>query len=218
MKKTNILLILLLAMLVNACTSPAAGTPTPTVDINAIKTAAVETAIAEVTTTAAAYSPTPPPTATPVPVLQSPTPVPTSTSVTLVTPGDPTSTPIATPTILSAASPTAVLCDDAAWVADVSVEDGTEMAPGQDFEKTWLIKNTGSCTWSQEYKLAFGYGDKMSGQAREIGKIVKPSETVEVSVVFAAPLVAGSYQSYWRMSNIAGVNFGQFFYVDIVVR
>ena len=58
----------------------------------------------------------------------------------------------------------------------------------------------------------------MNGQPRSISSSIAPEENVEVTVVLAAPLVAGAYQSYWRMANTSGVNFGDFLYVSIVVR
>ncbi len=90
--------------------------------------------------------------------------------------------------------------------------------PGQDFEKTWLIKNTGTCTWGEGYHLVFGYDSEMNGQARPLPAIISPDETAEVTVVFKAPLETGEYKSYWRMANTKGANFGEFFYVFIVVR
>ncbi|MCP4142252.1 MAG: hypothetical protein GY755_18595, partial [Chloroflexi bacterium] len=116
------------------------------------------------------------------------------------------------------ASPTDEICDDAIFVSDISVPDKTEMVPGQDFEKTWLIKNTGTCTWGEGYHLVFGYDSEMNGQARPLPAIISPDETAEVTVVFKAPLETGEYKSYWRMANTKGANFGEFFYVFIVVR
>ncbi len=46
--------------------------------------------------------------------------------------------------------PTAVACsDDAAFVADLTVPNGTAMFPGQMYDKVWRVANTGSCTWSR---------------------------------------------------------------------
>jgi hypothetical protein len=76
--------------------------------------------------------PTQPPTSTPPPTL---TPI-----IPSLTPVVPTSTP--PPTL------TPVPCDRAAFVADVTVPDGTNFAPGTTFVKTWRLKNNGSCTWT----------------------------------------------------------------------
>ncbi len=206
--------ILLALLLLTACAPKNNGTPT--VDVNAVYTMAAETVVAELTGTAAVVTPTQPLTSTPPPAEQTATLVPTSSVPTAT----PTLTPSITPTasITPAVSPTDEFCDNAAWVADVSVPDGSEMSPGQAFVKTWRIKNTGTCTWNEGYLIAFGYGEEMNGQAAALDTPVMPNAEVEVSVVFTAPLAAGTYQSYWRMVNPAEVNFGEWLYVDIVVR
>ncbi len=213
MKRKVFTLFFILAILLTAC---GGNTPaSPTADINALYTMAAETVIAELTQTAAVNSATPDAIATNTQAVLTATSVPTS--IRTATPTF-TETPSATATVLTEVPPTDEFCDNAAYVTDISVIDGTEMVPGQHFEKTWLIKNTGTCTWQEGYQLVFGYDEKMSGQPRPLSTSVAPEETVEVTVVLTAPIEVGEYQSYWRMANIAGVNFGEFFYVSIVVR
>lgn len=203
MKRKILLLFLAGTLILGACGSPSEE-PTPTVDVEALYTAAAETMVAELTSTAAAM-PTLPPTETPAPP-DTPTP----------------SEPQPTPTIYVETSPTPILCDnysfDAATV-DVNVPDGSEMSPGQDFLKTWRIKNTGSCAWGEGYKLIYaGYANRMDGQAVPLNGVVAPGEEVEVSVRFRAPQAAGEYVSAWQMANAKGVPFGKPLYVKIVVR
>lgn len=213
MKRKVFTLFFILAILLTAC---GGNTPaSPTSDVNALYTMAAETVIAELTQTAAVNSATPEAIATNTQAASTATSVPTS--IRTATPTF-TETPSATATVLTKVPPTDEFCDNAAYVADISVIDGTEMVPGQHFEKTWLIKNTGTCTWKEDYQLVFGYDEKMSGQPRPISTSVAPEETVEVTVVLTAPIEVGEYQSYWRMANTAGINFGEFFYVSIVVR
>ncbi len=182
--------------LLMACTPKAPPTPTP--DIGAIYTSAANTVIAELTQTAAFFTPTFEPTAA-----FTPTP----------------ETPVPTAAIPLEVTPTPVECDNSDFVADVNVEDGTVMLPGQDFVKTWRLKNTGSCTWSTNYTLVYGgYTVKMDGVPLPLGQSVLPGEEVEVSVQFKAPPTPGEYVSYWRMQNALGYPFGDFFYVKIIVE
>jgi hypothetical protein len=192
-----------LASLLYACgpTAPVA----PTLDTNAIHTAAAETVIAEFTQTAAAVPPTTAASAT-----QSDTATPVNTQPPTQT-AVPTNNPFET-------TPTGIICDDAKWVADVTVPDGAQMTPGQDFVKTWKIRNTGSCTWGTGYTIIHGYDEKMEGVAEPITTAVAPGEEVEVSVRFRAPSNVGEHRSYWRMQNATNSAFGEFFYVTIVVR
>lgn len=195
--------LIVFASLLYACGSTA--TVEPTLDVNAIHTFAAETVIAEFTQTARAASPTSAMTATQA-LTETPeaTRAPTETAV-------PTNNPFES-------TPTGITCDDAKWVADVTVPDGTEMTPGQDFVKTWMVKNTGSCTWGTGYTLIHGYDEQLDGVAEPLTNAVAPGEEVEVSVRFRAPTNTGEHRSYWRMQNAGGSAFGEFLYVAIVVR
>ena len=59
--------------------------------------------------------------------------------------------------------------DGAAWVADLSYDDKNMtnppvMQPGQPFTKGWRMRNSGTCTWTTGYKLAFSYGNVPAAQ------------------------------------------------------
>ena len=203
----QIILLTLLGLLSSACGPTTPVQPTP--DINAIHTAAAQTVIAEFTQTALANPPTPALTDT-----QEPTPT-SGTADSVI------ESPQATPEIPLESSPTPITCDDADFdtgTVDVTVPDGTEMTPGQDFVKTWKIKNTGTCTWGSGYSVIFAYGEKMSGVAEPLTTAVVPNEEIEVSVRFKAPQAVGQYSSTWRMANANDDPFGKQFYVLIVVR
>jgi hypothetical protein len=199
----RVVTFLALASLLYAC-GPTAPVE-PTIDVSAIHTFAAETVIAEFTQTARAVPPTSAATATEdATVTPEVTVQPTETAI-------PTNNPFEV-------TATETLCDDAKWVADVTVPDGTEMTPGQDFVKTWRIKNIGSCTWGTGYTLIHGYDEKLDGVAEPLTTAVAPGEEVEVSVRFKAPAGTGEHRSYWRLQNALSSAFGEFFYVTIVVR
>ena len=196
---------LLIGLILSSCGPATTSQATP--DIDTIHTAAAQTVIAEFTQTALAIPPTEaatetqPATATTEPGAQTAAPA-----------------PEASVEIPLEASPTPITCDDADFVADVSVPDGTEMTPGQDFVKTWRIKNTGTCTWGSGYSVIYSFGEKMSGVAEPLTTAVAPNEEVEISVRFKAPQDVGQYASTWRMANANNSPFGKTFYVLIVVR
>ena len=203
MIKKVVSFVALASLLLYGCspTAPVQSTP----DVNAIHTAAAETVIAEFTQTAQAVPPTSAATTTEA-VTTTPlaTLPPTETAV-------PTNDPFVS-------TPTEITCDDSKWVADVTYPDGTEVTPGQDFVKTWKIKNTGSCTWGTGYSVIFAYGEKMSGVSEPFTATVAPNEEVEISVRFKAPDNTGQYSSVWRMANAGTSPFGENFFVLIVVR
>jgi hypothetical protein len=198
MKKTKtpiaLVVILTAAVILSAC-GPAPTPPPPTPDLNAFATEVAATVIVQVEKTAAAY--TPPATDTP----------------------EATGTPEATVTPDITATPTTpAQCDEAKYVSDMTVPDGTQMTPGQQFIKTWQIKNTGTCTWAAGYTLIYGYGEKMNGKAVALTADVAPGGTAEVSVNLTAPSKVGSYTGAWRMSNAKGYPFGDFYTVVITVK
>lgn len=193
--------VLLIAMLLAACGSSNAPEQGPTPDVAAVRTSAASTVVSQFTLTAAAFTPTP--------ALPTDTPAPEVTS---------TATVAALAQVTNAQGTTVALCDNLDFVADVNVPDGTNMAPGQDFTKTWRVKNTGSCPWGAGYKLIYSYGDKMSGQAQALTEVVQPGQEVEVSVQFTTPDTANQYVSAWQMSNPKGTTFGPAIFVKIIVQ
>lgn len=206
MKLKLTLVVMLVVLLVTACGS--ANTPSdaePTSDVAAIRTSAAGTVVAQFTLTAAAFTPTPAqPTETDVP--------------------EGTGTATATATgpfaqVTDASGTVVALCDSLDFVADVNVPDDTNMAPGQDFLKTWRVKNTGSCPWGAGYELVYaGYASEMSGQPQLLTQVVQPGQEVEVSVQFTAPDEIGEYLSAWQMANPRGVTFPEAIYVRIIVQ
>jgi len=110
------------------------------------------------------------------------------------------------------------ICNDAVYISDVTIPDGMQMTPGQEFIKTWKIKNTGTCLWGAGYTVVFSYGEKMSGLPTSLITAVTPGSEVDVSVRFKAPTKAGEYISAWRMADAKGSGFGMFFFVKIIVR
>ncbi len=119
----------------------------------------------------------------------------------------PSATPLPPPTTVPPTA-TVAACHQARFVADVTVPDGTVLAPGASFTKTWRLKNVGTCTW-QNYSLVFDHGEAMGGPASvPIPATVAPGQQVDVSVTLTAPTKPGTYKGYWRLRDDKGVVFG----------
>jgi len=206
MKPNLIVTAILFMMLVAACGSANTPEPGPTSDVAAIRTSAASTVVSQFTLTAAAFTPTP--------AQPTDTSAPEATGTTSATA---TGQPVAQ--VTNALGTTVALCDSLSFVADVNVPDDTSMSPGQDFVKTWKVKNSGSCPWGAGYKLVYaGYADNMSGQFQPLTSVVQPGQEVEVSVQFKAPDAADQYLSAWQMSNPSGVTFPEIIFVKVVVQ
>jgi hypothetical protein len=146
---------------------------------------------------------------------------PTMTLLPTVTPTiwpSPTSMP-STPTAqsVSMSYSTANDCYNAAYVSDITIPDGTILAPGESFIKTWKFQNTGSCDWDEGFVLAFETGEDMEGEDTTIGEAIVTGEMDSLSVSLMAPETEGSYTGYWRLSTASGDVFGQSVFVLIVV-
>lgn len=212
--KTRLWISFLVVPLILASCAPAQSAPTP--DTSLIQTSAANTVIANFTLTGSA------PTNTPLAALTNTAPAPLETATQAPT----ASTSAATPTLLpGGVTATPGLCDHYTWGGDldVTIQDGTQMTPGQQFVKTWKIKNDGICTWGAGYKLVYaGYSDQMSGVAQPINGVIGPGQEVEISVQFKAPTKAGEYVSAWTMQNANGIRFfgpgAKPIFVKIVVK
>lgn len=206
MRPKLIVTAILFMMLVAACGSANTPEQEPTSDVAAIRTSAARTVVAQFTLTAAAFTPTP--------AQPTDTSAPEATGTTSATA---TGQPVAQ--VTNALGTTVALCDSLSFVADVNVPDDTSMSPGQDFVKTWKVKNSGSCPWGAGYKLVYaGYADDMSGQFQPLTSVVQPGQEVEVSVQFTAPDAADQYLSAWQMSNPSGVTFPEIIFVKVIVQ
>jgi hypothetical protein len=192
----------LITAFVSACGSANTPPAEPTPDVAAVRTSAASTVISQFTLTAAAFTPTP--------SLPTDTSIPETTSTVTVAP---------VAQVTNAEGTTVSLCDSLEFVSDVNIPDGTSMSPGQDFVKTWKIKNNGSCPWGAGYKLVYaGYSDDMDGQFQPLAAVVQPNQDVDVSVQFKAPDAAGEYLSAWQMENPSGVTFPKIIFVKILVQ
>lgn len=136
-------------------------------------------------------------------------------TLTLVPPPVNTNTPLATATSN---------CNVAQFITDVTIPDGTIMAPGQAFTKKWRIKNIGSCAWSG-FSLLFDSGDSMGAPASKAISNLGPGQEIDLEVALTAPASAGNYRGYFRINTNGGVLVpivngyqGKAFYVDIKVQ
>jgi hypothetical protein len=118
--------------------------------------------------------------------------------------------PPATATVVpGTGTPQPAACDRAQFVSDVTIPDGTVIAPGAAFSKTWRLKNVGTCTWGAGYALIFDTGNQMGGpNGVNLPTAVAPGQTVDLTLPLTAPGAAGSYRGYWKFRDSNGLPFG----------
>lgn len=105
-----------------------------------------------------------------------------------------------------------------AFVRDINVPDDTVFAPGTSFEKSWTLRNSGTCPWTADYSFIFAGGDELSGpQSIPLPTTVVPGQTVDITVPLIAPDVEGTYRSEWLMADASGNPFGVDGFADQVI-
>lgn len=129
--------------------------------------------------------------------------------------GDPLILETATPL---PASPTPPCENNLVFLRDVTVPDGTHFLAGQPFEKSWEVRNDGSCNWIRGYSLRLVDGVAMGAIDRQALPEVAPGETAVLTIQFTAPQAPGTYRSGWKAHDIGNTPFGVQVYVEIIVE
>ena len=113
-----------------------------------------------------------------------------------------------------------------AYVADLNLDDHGMTAPpvmqlGQDFAKSWRVKNSGTCAWEPDFELAYVNGNRagaaMSGSPVAVGRAVEPGEEIDLTASLRAPRLYGTFQGFWQMRDRDGQFFGEVVWVGIQV-
>lgn len=126
-------------------------------------------------------------------------------------PTQPTPTPSAIPEAATppTSTPPATCLDKVEFVKDVTVPDNSRFDGDERFNKTWRLRNAGTCRWSADYDLVFLSGNRMRGPERQalLGS-VDPGQVVDLTVALRSPEDDGFYRGYWLLSNAEGRYFG----------
>jgi len=195
-----VLVILIGIMILLATRSSGNNRATPTINVDAIYTAAYQTIAVEQTEQQASNPPTSTPAASPSATAEVASLAPLNTLV-----------------LSSSTSGTVQGCNNSLYISDVTIPDNTVMTPGQTFTKTWAVQNTGTCTWNTSYKLAFAFGTAMNGTPTAVPQSVAPGAQAQISVNLVAPSTLGNFTGNWRLQNDQGQYFGTLLTVVINV-
>ncbi|KAK4309378.1 hypothetical protein Pmani_018994 [Petrolisthes manimaculis] len=97
---------------------------------------------------------------------------------------------------------------DARYIKDITFPDGSEVAPGAEFIKTWRVANSGIWTWNEKTTLCkwtqVRFRDAPAGWKLKpaLKKIVcpplEPGQESDISITFTAPSEPGWYATHWR--------------------
>lgn len=160
-----------------------------------------------------ATSALPPASATDVPAATATASETTNPVVTVVVTATPTETTASTSQPADTVTPsptttTAVACtDNSAFVADLTVPDGTNFSPNTPFTKSWRIQNNGTCAW-QNYTLDFVSGPPLAAVTSFPVPATAAGASADIAITLTSPAGFGNYKGSWRLRNAAGILFG----------
>lgn len=96
----------------------------------------------------------------------------------------------------------------AAFIADVTVPDGSVVAPEERLVKIWRVRNSGDLAWEGYRVQAMpGYEwstDQAGAPASVPIATTQPGETVDIRLLLTAPSQAGQYTGYWQIVSAEG--------------
>ena len=84
---------------------------------------------------------------------------------------------------------------------DVTIGDGSVLAPGAKFVKIWTLRNSGRVPWPAGCRLVFVGGDRLSSDESSVAlPALAVDDEIDVAIDMTAPAVAGRYTSFWRLA------------------
>jgi hypothetical protein len=91
-------------------------------------------------------------------------------------------------------------CLEGRYVADVTIPDNTQMEKGEEFTKTWSMRNSGTCDWPEDTVLVRYESDLGGPESVPVGAVAV-GETVEISIDLVAPEEDGVYDGVWGLKT-----------------
>jgi hypothetical protein len=131
----------------------------------------------------------------------------------------PTITPTAgDPNLVGEGTSNPIDCNDGlTFVSDVTIPDGTEVAPKSRVDKRWEVENSGTCSWTGKYHLKLVGGEALGAKDVQSLLPLKAGAKGDIRVMFTAPSEPGAYSSAWQAYNADDVAFGDPIYLQVTV-
>ncbi len=114
-------------------------------------------------------------------------------------------------------TPTPTCVDGLRYLEDITIEDGSVVAPGATLDKRWQVENSGSCNWKAGYTLRLIAGPDLGAPSPQALYPALSGTRAVIRIIFTAPQAPGAYRSAWQAFNPEGAPFGDPIYIDIQV-
>lgn len=107
--------------------------------------------------------------------------------------------------------------DSLTFVKDLTIPDGTEVAPESTLDKRWEVENNGGCNWGEGYHVRLIAGPELGGQKEQALYPARSGSRAVIRMQFKAPGDPATYRSAWQAFNPQGEPFGDPFFIEIKV-
>jgi len=119
---------------------------------------------------------------------------------------------------VSRPTPTPLCTDNLSFLADMTIPDGTVVAPGDALDKRWQVENSGTCNWDESYRLKLIAGPELGVPAEQALYPARSGTQTVIEIQFTAPNDPGTYRSAWQAYNPQGAAFGDPFFIEVLVQ
>ena len=116
----------------------------------------------------------------------------------------PTSPPVATlPTPLPSGC-----IEELIVLGEAGYPDAAPAGAGTSVERTWRVRNSGTCEWTTEYALVPVEGDSFGLATIPLAAQVAPGGETDLRLVLTAPVAPGLYSGGWALRSPNGAQLG----------
>jgi hypothetical protein len=115
------------------------------------------------------------------------------------------------------AAPAPLCADNLYYLQDLTIPDGTQVAPGSTLDKQWLVENNGTCNWDHAYRLRLIAGPDLGAPVEQALYPARSGTQAVIRIQFTAPSEGGTYRSAWQAYDPQGIPFGDPIFIEIVV-
>ena len=114
-------------------------------------------------------------------------------------------------------TPTLPCSNNLAFESDVTVPDGSKVAPGASMDKRWQVKNTGTCNWDAHYHFKLVDGNTLGAVSDQALNPARAGSEAILRLLFTAPPDPGTYRSAWQAFGPDGQPFGDPVFIEVEV-
>lgn len=115
-------------------------------------------------------------------------------------------------------TPTPQCTPDLTYISDLTIPDGTIVAPGQVLDKRWQVENSGSCNWDKTYRLKLVAGSNLNVPLEQALYPARSGSQGTIRIIFIAPDDIGTHRSAWQAHTPQGEPFGDPIFIEITIQ